>query len=476
MRDLLSRRGLFAVTAAISAFAIAYVAFTHVLAWSRRKVDDVSDFREGFGARDALPPSYEVRKKGALSVAIGGGVLAIEGGGKAGDEVVIATPARRFEDAVVSLKFLDPEDDAVEVFVGLEAADGARSTFSTYVGGATPMVVLGGDTSGPFRSMGAVEDVKLDAGAAEPELASDAGAIEAGAEADAGDSDAGAPPAAAPAAPPSPAPRLLAFQFTPMFGHAMALLDGKPVMSVHSGWLQATPARIVFGARLRKDTARVRVPIDTLALRTLDWTLPSFDDDFKGEFVDPQRYGIHFPDPDLGTLDVRMAKGGGVLLDGKATAVVSDHVPLMMLRTTPFPLRNLTVKADLTIEELDQAAVFFGLMGASAWTPANRVFDVGIAKKGTPKADVFVGGAWTTTGGLSFDPGPQVELPARVRIELRYDATTSKGMALVDGKPLADHWLDLKPLDFVAIRLGSDGYKAGARVKVRLNRIAVEQR
>jgi hypothetical protein len=232
----------------------------------------------------------------------------------------------------------------------------------------------------------------------------------------------------------------------------------------------------VFGVRVRKDVPALRAEIESVALRTLDWTLPSFEDPFSGEFVDPQRYGVHFPDPDLGRLDMRMAKGGGLLMQAHATAIVAAHVPLFMLRTTPFPLRTARIKADVTIEQLEDAAVFFGLMGASAWTPANRVFDVGVAHRDGRPAEVFAGGAWTTTGGLSFDGGGKIELPKRLAIEIRFDAATSMGRTYVDGKLLGEHMLDLKALDFVAVRIGGDGYSARSVANVKIHQIAVEQR
>ncbi len=448
MRDW--KRILFFVTAAISALAVVYVGYVHVLASQRRKVDDVKDFREGFGTRDTLPDGWNVHAKGNLVAKVSGGVLRVEGSGKAGDEILIDLPPRRFEDSVVSLAFRTPPQAGIEYFVGVaQLGEPPRALTTGWVSGPEPILHFGGDTSGPYREMRAAEDVKL-AG-----FGGDAGA----------EITKGAPS------------HTIALQFTPMFGHAAALVDGLPVTSAHSGWLQATPARIVFGVRLRADVPDLRAEIESVALRTLDWTLPSFEDAFSGEFVDPQRYGVHFPDPDLGTLDMRMAKGGGLLMHARSTAIVAEHVPLFMLRTTPFPLRTAKITADVTIERLDEAAVFFGLMGASAWTPANRVFDVGVAKKGGKPAEVFGGGAWTGTGGLSFDGGGTIELPKRLLVEMRYDAATSTGATFVDGKPLGPpHVLDMKALDFVAVRIGADGYSASSVCDVKIHKIAVEQR
>lgn len=442
-------RVFFLVTAVVSALAVVYVGYVHLLASQRRQVDDVKDFREGFGAKDALPDGWTPHVKGQLAVRVSAGTLRVEGAGKAGDEVLIDLPPRRFEDSVVSMAFKTPAQDGVELFVGVaQLGEPPRALTTGWVSGESPVLRFGGDTSGPYREMRASEDVKL------ATFGGDAGAA----------LTLGAPS------------HTIALQFTPMFGHAAALVDGLPVSSAHSGWLQATPGRLVFGVRLRKDVPDLRAEIESVALRTLDWTLPSFEDPFSGEFVDPQRYGVHFPDPDLGRLDMRMAKGGGLLMEAQASAIVAAHVPLFMLRTTPFPLRTARIRADVTIDQLEDAAVFFGLMGASAWTPANRVFDVGVARRDGKPAEVFAGGAWTTTGGLSFDGGGRVELPKRVVIEIRYDASTSTGATYVDGKRLGEHILDLKALDFVAVRIGADGYSAKARANIKVHQIAVEQR
>lgn len=447
MRD--AKRVFFLVTAVVSALAVVYVAYVHLLASRRAKVDDVKDFREGFGSRDALPEGWNVHAKGALTAKVVNGVFRVEGNGKAGDEILVDLPPRRFEDSVVSLAFATPAQAGVELFVGVaQLGEPPRALTTGWVSGPEPLLHFGGDTSGPYREMRATEDVKLSG------FGGDAGtAITDGA--------------------PS---HTIALQFTPMFGHAAALVDGLPVTSAHSGWLQATPARLVFGVRLRKDVPDLAVAIESLALRTLDWTLASFEDPFSGEFVDPVRYGVHFPDPDLGVLDMRMAKGGGLLMHSRSTALVAHHVPLFMLRTTPFPLRTCRITADVTIEKLEEAALFFGLMGASAWTPANRVFDVGVVHRNGKPAEIFAGGAWTTTGGLSFDPGGNVELPKRIVIEIRYDATTSKGATFVDGRPLGEHVVDLKALDFTAIRIGADGYSAASVADVKVHKLAVEQR
>ena len=85
-------------------------------------------------------------------------------------------------------------------------------------------------------------------------------------------------------------------------------------------------------------------------------------------------------------------------------------------------------------------------------------------------------GAWTGTGGLSFDGAGKIDLPKRVSIEIRYDAKDSTGSTYVDGKKVGEHVLDMKALDFVAVRIGADGYTAASVADVKIHKIVVEQR
>lgn len=433
-------RMIYVVLTAVSLLTVIYVAYVHLLAARHTKVSGVADFNVAFGAESGLPEGATVRTKGNLLAKPEGDALVVRGDAEPGDELVVLLPARRYEDALASLVFEAPDAPGVEVFVGLEDAhEESRKVTAGYVTDpAAPLAYVGGDTSGPYRDMRAWDDARAP-----------------------GDAK---------------GRHNVALQFAPMFGAATGLVDGMPRASVSSGWLRGTEARLFFGVRFRERLPGARVALDGLGLRTVDWTLPSFEDGFSGEFVDPQRYDVTFPDPAIAKLDMSMAKGGGVVLDAKAHAVFGDHVPLFMLRTSPFLLRDLTVKVDLTVEELDEASVFFGLMGSSAWTPADRIFDVAVSKRGEPEANVFSGGSWTGTGGLSFDPIGKAALPYRVKIEIRYDAATRKGTSIVDGKTIGEHVLDLKPLDFVALRVGADGYAARARARVKVHAIAVEQR
>jgi len=426
---------VFFVAAAVSALAIAYVAFTHVLASSRAMSPDVRDFHEGFGDRDGLPPSYTAQKQGDLAWSVKTGIVTVEGGGHAGDVVRFTGPNRRWDDRVLAIRFRAPTRDAAEVFLGLERPDGTQRVEAAYVAGPEPFVHLGGDASGPNRAVTATDELKVDASTGDWHS--------------------------------------LAFQFSPMYGHVSAFLDGRPITSVPVGWLQGREARAVFGVRLRGDVVKTSFEIDSLSLNTIDWTLPSFDDTFAGEFVDPHRWGIHFPDPDLATIDVHMVKGGGVALDSHVLAMPHEHVPLFLLRTAPFPLRSFRMRAEVTIERVRHASIFIGLMGASAWTASDRVFDVG-SSRDDARAKVYVGGAWRMLGGLSFDQGPEIDLPANLVVEMRYDAKEAKGTAWVDGRQLSEHVLDLKPLDIVAIRIGADAYKPDGEASVVVRRILLE--
>ena len=187
------RRRLFAVSALVSAFVIAYVLYTHVLAASRMAAGPPQDFRESFGKSDDLPPGYGMRKRGALANAVRGGALSVTGAGHAGDELVFTSPARRFDDTVVTLRFRSRSIEPLEVFVGLEARQD-RAVSAAYVLGPTAFVHVGGDISGPFRSGQADEDAHVDAGVTSEW-------------------------------------HTLSFQFSPRYSSAAALVDGRPVIS-----------------------------------------------------------------------------------------------------------------------------------------------------------------------------------------------------------------------------------------------------
>ncbi len=432
------RRTFFMVSALLSAFVIAYVLYTHVLAASRMAAGPPQDFRESFGNSDGLPAGYSMRKSGALAHAVRGGTLSVTGRGQAGDEIVFTASPRRFDDTVLTLRFRTRSSEALEVFVGLEAKND-RAVSAAYVVGPTPFVHIGGDISGPFRSGKADEDVHIDAGATDEW-------------------------------------HTLSFQFAPRYSTAAALVDGRPVISTAVLWPQAIDSRISFGVRLRGDVAHADVEIDSLAMQTLDEIVSSFDDTFSGEILDSQRWIVQYPDSNLATFGMRLEKGKGLVLDGTATGIVAEHAPFYFVRTPPFALRTVRATADVTVEDVKSARVFFGMIGSSAWTSMDKLFDVGVSERDGKPAIVDVTGAWQNTGAISFELGAEITFPHRFLFQLDYDAKTGLGVGSIDGKASAGHRLDLRPLDLVSLRLGSGGHVIGAQSHVRVHRISLEVR
>jgi hypothetical protein len=442
LTDPRTRRALYYVLAGASAVALVYVFVLHFIAASRRATPDARETRESFSQSDALPSGYSIAStRGALAWSVKGAVLAVEGSGHADDAIEIAAPTRRFDDGVITLHFRAMDTQPVEVFVGVESErTPKRRVTAAYVAGPVQMVRLGGDVSHPMREMARDTATRIDAGAG------------AGGEWHA-----------------------LELQLTPMFGQIGAFLDGRPQGSVPLGWSQGESAHVFFGVRARGDVEKTRVEIDSISYKALDWSLASFDETFSGEYLDPGRWGLAFPDPDLAKLDVVMTRGNGVFLAGRANAMFSNDVHLFTLRTHPFPMHSFTLRAEMTVEDIEEANLFFGVVGANSWTSMDRSFDVGVAKY-DGKASVYAGGAWLGDGTISIDHGPELTLPARVDMELRYDATTLTGTASALGKELGKHQLDLKPLEVIAVRLGSHARKVGGHSKVTVHRVVLEQR
>jgi hypothetical protein len=448
------RRALYVVLGALSALAIVYVIVLHSIAASRRATPDARETRETFSQSDALPKGYSVAStRGTLAWSVKGGVLAIEGSGHAEDAIEIAAETRRFDDGVIALHFRAMDTQPVEVFIGVETDSAPkRRVVTAYVAGPEPMVRVGGDISHPLREMRRDDAKRIDADAG-AEAGADAGAAASGGQWHA-----------------------LELQLTPMFAQLGAFLDGQPMGSVPLGWSQGERAHVFFGVRARGDVTRTRVEIDSLSYKTLDWTLSSFEDTFSGEYLDPGRWGLSFPDPDLAHLDIGMTRGNGVFLGARANAMLTDDVHLFTLRTIPFPMHSFTLRAEMTVDELQDANLFFGVMGANSWTSMDRSFDVGVAQYDAGKPTVYAGGAWWANGAIGIDHGPELTLPARVDMTLRYDAATLTGTASVFGKELGKHQLDLKPLEIIAVRLGSHAHKVGGHVKVTVHRVVLEQR
>ena len=430
------RRTVFALGAAISGLILFYVVYAHVLSATRMAAGPPQDFRESFGTSDGLPAGYEVRKQGALGWKAIGGVLTIEGAGHAGDELVLTSAPHRFEDSVMIVRFRSRTSEPIEVFVGLEADK--RAVAAAYVVGPPSFVHIGGDISGPFRSGHAVEDVRIDGGASDEW-------------------------------------HTLAFQIAPRYSTAAALVDGKPVVSTAVLWPQAVDSRIAIGVRLRGDVAHANVEIDSLSMQTLDEIASSFDDTFNGEILDSQRWIVQYPDLNIATLDLRLAKGKGLLLEGKATGIVGEHTPFYFVRTPPFALRPFHAVADFTVAEMKESRVFFGIIGSSSWTSMDKLFDVAVFDRGGKQLSDDTG-AWNDNGEISFDIGPEVTFPHRFRLEVDYDAKTNTASASIDDKVIGKHRLDLKPLDMVSLRLGSGGYAIGALSKVAVHRITLEMK
>jgi len=427
----------FYVGAVVSALMLVYVAYVHVLSASGMAGPAPRDFREGFGAQDGLPAGYGVRQKGELAWAAKGGVISVSGRGKAGDEVVFTTPARRLEDSLVSVRFRAKGPEPVEVFLGLEQQEVKRAVNAAFVAGPASIIHAGGDVSGPYRSATVVEDVPV--------------TVEPGAW------------------------HLLSLQFSPRYNTGVVLLDGKPALSVGVLWSQATLSKIAFGVRVRGETSEVGVEIESLAFQALDLLMASFDDTFNGEILDTQRWIIHYPDANLASFAWHLEKKQGLVLEASARAVLRDSVPFYFVRTPPFPLRTLRASADVTIDAAKHGRLYFGLLGSSAWTTMDKVFDVGVSEheQGT---NVDVSGAWNNTGTLSFETRPSSALPSRHVFEIRYDAATGLGTGLVDGTVIAAHPLDLKALDMVSVRLGAGGYGIDAKTRVTVHRISLEMR
>ena len=426
------------VAAGLSAFVLAYVAYAHVLAASHRMSTDVRELREGFGNRDSLPPPWSVRTgaSGGLTHAVRAGMLSIAGSGKTGEELLIASATRKFDDGVITLRFRVPGEAAVETFLGLEEAGTGRSVGAAFVAGATPFVRLYGDTSGPLRTVVASEDARVEAQPGEWHT--------------------------------------LSLQFTPVYSMMTAFLDGRPLASTRMGWHQGTSGRIIFGARLRADVQNVAIEMESIAFDTIDWSATrSFDESFSGEFLDIRRWMFEFPNPDFGRLDARIEKGHGLLVDGSLQSLTVEPAFMFLLRSAPFPLKSMHVEAELWVDELEEASLYFGLMGASAWSAGDKVFDVGMAHRKGP-VETYVAGGWSGDGALRFDRGEPIVLPRKVSVAIVYDAASGLGRASIAGKTSENHILDLKPLDVVALRLGAIAHAPGAKAKVHVRRVSVE--
>lgn len=424
--------------AGLAAFVLAYVVFVHIQSASRRMSPDVRDFEEALGASGALPSGYEIRTQGALRPSVEHGVLTVTGAAHAGDSLVFAAPLRRFDDTVLTFRFRVPEStEGLETFLGLEQPGG--HTFSaTFVSGAEPFVVAGGDLSSPTRrTMG---DMRLPMPAA------------AGEE------------------------HVLTLQFTPAVAAASVLFDAHPVATFAVGWGQGTEARIVFGARARADVAKVATELLSLRLQTVEWAVPqSFDDHFGGAIIDTKRWFFNDPDPAVAKCTSQTEKGQGLALEATVHGFTSDPSFACMLRTAPLPLRPLHIRLEMRIDELTNATLFFGLMGTGQWIPEGRVFDTGITKRGD-NAFRFVAGAWTNDGKLTFDRGLDTTVPQDVVVDFDYDTDRRIGRVRVNNEPPVEHPLDLKPLDPIVFRIGALGHAPGARARAHIHRIALDIR
>ncbi|MDB4942540.1 MAG: hypothetical protein JWP97_2074 [Labilithrix sp.] len=440
MSRALAARIVAGVLGATSAFALAYVVCVHVMAARHRMSDELRDFHEELGALTGLPAGFASRATGTLAPSSHGGVMRVSGGGKAGDELVLVAPPRRYDDGVVTFRFRIPEalGDGVEAFVGFEQSRAARSFRAAFVSGAgadEPFVHLGGDVSGPTRSGRATTEAKVQA-----------------------------------------APgtwHILSLQFAPVFDTVAVALDGRPVSSMPVHWFQGTEASIVLGVRLRKDLPNVDVELGSVGLSTLDWqAVTSFDDHFAGEILDTKRWLFNLPDPDVGTVSSKVEPGRGLLVDARTRAVAVDPAFGFMLRTFPFPLRSMKVRVELTVDELTDATVFVGLMGASEWAPPTRVFDAGIVSRGGHPI-LFTAGAWKNDGSLEFVPGPPTTVPRRLAIDLAFDAVTQHGTVCLAGGPCEDRLIDLKPLDMATVRIGVLGHAPGAHALLHVTRASL---
>lgn len=432
----LGRIGLW-ITACVSAFALAYVAYVHVLAHARRMSPDVRDFLESFASRDGLPPDWEVIKKGNLEFRVAGGALEVHGSGDEGDEIAFVMPQRRFDDGAVRLSFRVPRAEGVEVFVGFEKPGTKERIGASFVADQTPFVYVGGDTSAPFRQGHGTEDAQVTASPGELHT--------------------------------------LALDFNPAYGVVGARFDGRPMASLQMGWFQGSEARLRFGVRLRKPVAEVAVGMASIGMETLDWArAKSFEEHFGGEFIDVSRWSFIHPPSSLGHLDVSLVKDG-LRLDGAMTGLVVDPVSMFLVRTHPFPLQTMRIETELTIDQLDQATFFVGIMGASAWSNPGKVFDIAITRR-DGEATVFPAGAYTGNGAISAAPGLTTTLGKRLSLELRYDASDGVAVAVIDGKPSDKVVLDLKPADIVAVRIGAIGHAPDAHVTARVHQVQLEVR
>jgi hypothetical protein len=423
----------------LSTFILAYVAYVHVLSASHRMSPDVREFRDGFGERDSLAPSWNVRSGGALKHAVHAGVLTVNGSGKAGDELAVVSAPRKFDDGVITLRFRVPAEDGIETFLGLEDIATGKTVRTTFVSGAAPFIHVEGDTSSPFRSMKTAEDAHVDAKAGEWHT--------------------------------------LSLQFAPMYSMMTAALDGKPLASAKMGWPQGTSNRITFGVKLRGDVTSTTVEMDSVALDTMDWSaMRSFDENFSGEFLDVKRWLVQFPNSDFGKLDLRIDKGHGLAIDAGMQSLVVDPAFLFLVRTIPFPLKTLHMRAELWVEELEEASLFVGLMGASAWTAPDHDFDVGMSRHKKGPVQTYVAGGWSGDGSLNFDYGEEVTLPRKISLTIAYDASNATGSASIESKTSSNRYLDLKPLDIVAMRVGAIAHAPAAKVKLHVRTVSVEMR
>ena len=435
MRDGWARKGAFFALLGLSALLAVYVVTAHVLAYGDRARADVRAYREGFAGSDTLPPGFVAEVGPGLSLTVSGGMVHITGQAHTGDTVIVRTPKRRFDDSVVAIRFRSSNDDAAEAFVGIEQRPGHDARVA-YAFGPTPLVAFGGDLSGSFDTRQTSDETLLKATPAEWHQ--------------------------------------LGLQFSPRYASGAALLDGVPVASAPVGWPQGVEGRVIFGVRLRGD-AHVDVELDALSVDGVADSLASFEDEFKGELLDPSRWIVTYPARNVGSLNLRVSRAGGLRLDARVTAIRGTAEHMYYVRTVPFPLRTFEATARIRVEELGDGRVYFGMMGSSAWAPPGRVFDVGMTDRNGARW-LDAAGSWTATDALSTIIGDAVTLPYVMNVRVTYDAATAIGESYANGKLLARHVLDLKPLDPVSLRVGAGGFARGAGSRIVVEEVSVRMR
>jgi hypothetical protein len=265
----------------------------------------------------------------------------------------------------------------------------------------------------------------------------------------------------------------LALRMFPQGIAALAEVDGQAVMSKTVRWDAGTPYRMVFG--LRSPGKRAKVHIESASFEPEDrWDFSAFNEKFDAPVLNAHRFIVLPADPWMADTRVKVLPGGGLSIWAKDRHF-GEIFPAVLVRTKRVPLSGFRVRASVNVEKLHNAAFFMGFAGATHTIVLPRAFDIGVIDEPTFKGP-FVSGHESGDGRLTYDP--QRTLPGKTQgqFELRYDARTSVGEALLDGVSLQTMTLDLKALDEVTFRFGVNMQASDGEGTATIKEITFEPR